>query len=157
MTDDISAQIEKIRLAAIERARKDGTEYDIPDCIITDLGESLFAALTELAALKQLADHDPAVLPEAVREIGSQDRRIKELETENAALKLAARWIPTGERLPNENVGVLVWSDDGEIRVGTLLKSHWWTHDGVDMARPLIAFPYWRPLPAGPWESEGKS
>ena len=77
--------------------------------------------------------------------------RIAELEYANdqqeeyiLGLEAANRWIPVGERLPDEGSAVLVW-DMNAPQVG-------WLEDGLwqDERQNYLAVTYWIPLPEPP-------
>ena len=71
------------------------------------------------------------------------------LETELAALREANRWIPVGERLPDEYEDVLVVYAESVREAYMVLDSdagpQWHGNDWV-----LLNVTHWRPMPAPP-------
>jgi hypothetical protein len=66
-------------------------------------------------------------------------------------LREAERWIPVGERLPEDAGEYLILLDDGDVWVGTMgyigRKLKWMLLDADKVT-------HWRPLPAGPEEGD---
>lgn len=72
---------------------------------------------------------------------------VEALRARVAELEAAARWVPVGERLPNQWDVVQVWSVELHVSSAWLDDQPEW----VDRAGLLDAAPtHWRPLPAGP-------
>ena len=82
---------------------------------------------------------------------------ICELQQQNDELREGRRWVPVGERLPEEGVEVLWWcnSDDQDrgVYVGKRDRSLivWGSHEWFIDAD----FTHWQPLPPGPGTKEG--
>ena len=55
---------------------------------------------------------------------------VRDLESENARLREAARWIPVGERLPENGVEVLTWNG---------------AHEGMDYVPFFYGVTHWLP------------
>jgi hypothetical protein len=97
---------------------------------------------------------------EEERELNLQ--RISSLDAENAALRERTRWIPVGERLPDENVAVLAvvssaFSDFRYIQIAHHVPSvpQWNTEDGVHFhGTEYQRIAHWMPLPEAPKEDE---
>ena len=72
---------------------------------------------------------------------------ISTLESENARLKDAQRWIPVSERLPEANKCVLIYDAGGNMTVDILVKS-----GGVETYfwLPKYRILFWMPLPEPP-------
>ena len=83
----------------------------------------------------------------ACAEISRLRKRIEELESENARLKDAQRWIPVSERLPEANKCVLIYDAGGNMTVDILVKS-----GGVETYfwLPKYRILFWMPLPEPP-------
>jgi len=74
-------------------------------------------------------------------------------------LREERRWVPAGERLPDENVEVLVWGK-GWKQAGTAWRQHephyvppatiWTFGDEIDRGFPPTDITHWQPLPPGP-------
>ena len=86
---------------------------------------------------------------------------IQELKAELARLQAERRWIPVGERLPEEFTPVLTFSKDNDKPVTAILAAgFWWSNvdaagfwsSNVDWALNVT---HWMPLPSVP-ESEDK-
>ena len=77
--------------------------------------------------------------------------RIAELEAENAALREANRWIPVGERLPEEGQECDILFDKPVYANGCRagICSEYWGKLGF--SRDIT---HWRPLPAPPEEEQ---
>lgn len=80
------------------------------------------------------------------------ERKCKALEAENVALReyiegLDPRWIPVSERLPEENVTVLVVTKRNRKPVVAWMRLGLWCSRGVDFA---LSVTHWMPLPNPP-------
>ena len=73
-------------------------------------------------------------------EIETRDKRVAELEA-------AQRWIPVSERLPEENVTVLVVTKRNRNPVVAWMRLGFWRSRGVDFA---LSVTHWMPLPQPP-------
>ena len=69
------------------------------------------------------------------------------LRAELAGLKDKMRWIPVGERLPDDNDDVLVWRVEGYHEIGCHSSGLWWGGTFMDEA---IYITHWMPLPEPP-------
>ena len=85
--------------------------------------------------------------------------RASKAESRIAELEVAQRWIPVGERLPEEFTPVLTFSKDNDKPVTAILAAgFWWSNvddagfwsSDVDWALNVT---HWMPLPSAP-ESE---
>lgn len=69
----------------------------------------------------------------------------------------APRWIPVSERLPEEQVFVLILQDDGRMMVAEKVDGDWWyRYFAYDVDRwdenEQGKITHWMPLPKGPEE-----
>lgn len=75
---------------------------------------------------KTMKEWDDSV-PDGIKYLSAEKqvlmRRVRELESENARLKEAMRWIPVSERLPEFNQDVTVIFYDGTISNGHFYES----------------------------------
>ena len=78
----------------------------------------------------------------ACAEISRLRKRIEELESENARLKDAQRWIPVSERLPEEKQSVLALD-----RTGT---AYHWEYSKCLSNIFVGYYTHWMPLPKPP-------
>ena len=78
----------------------------------------------------------------ACAEISRLRKRIEELESENARLKDAQRWIPVSERLPEEKQSVLALD-----RTGT---AYHWEYSKCLSNIFVGYYTHWMPLPEPP-------
>jgi len=63
------------------------------------------------------------------------------------------RWIPVEERLPPDNVAVLVNHDGGGVEMAFRERGRWFvSHAGFSV--PDCSYTHWQPLPAPPSEGE---
>jgi hypothetical protein len=80
---------------------------------------------------------------------------IKRLRSEIARLREERRWVSVEERLPGEDLYVLVREDDPsgscEMHVACMLGSHWYgnAHSG-NVSGGLVTPTHWMPLPEPP-------
>ncbi len=75
---------------------------------------------------------------------------IERLRAEIARLREERRWVPVGERLPEDNVGVLAW---GPCNGGAEMvwREHGkWHLSFVGTYIPDSTYTHWQPLPTGP-------
>ena len=116
---------------------------------------------------KTMKEWDDSV-PDGIKYLSAEKqvlmRRVRELESENARLKDAQRWIPVGERLPEEdgqylgctNTGLVGthWLIDGHFEVIYSCAQHWlktpdtWTLESVSCNDVYVT--HWMPLPSAP-------
>lgn len=69
------------------------------------------------------------------------------LKAENARLRAAARWIPVGERLPDDNLSVLIYiEEDNAILEAVYAHGIFWETSDFG----LEGVTHWRPLPDPP-------
>ncbi|HBC92521.1 MAG TPA: hypothetical protein DCZ10_06345 [Pelotomaculum sp.] len=89
---------------------------------------------------------------------------LKSFTTEEEAIaawnRRAAGWIPTVERLPEENVDCLVYPASEEIVIARLVKGnfyYWWfdAFDSPDWVKVEGVVTHWMPLPKPPELCEG--
>lgn len=88
---------------------------------------------------------------------------VREAIAEITKLREERRWIPVGERLPDEDVEVLVWGK-GWIKPGTAWRQHvphyvppatiWTFGDEIDRGFPPVGITHWMPLPTWPETKE---
>jgi Protein of unknown function (DUF551) len=87
----------------------------------------------------------------------------KEQFLEIARLREERRWVPVGERLPADDVHVLVWGNGWRTpAIGwrehqphyIVPETIWTLGDDVDRGDPPRDITHWRPLPPGP-EGDG--
>jgi len=76
--------------------------------------------------------------------------RWREMEAELEQLREESRWIPVEERLPEDDVMVLVWRKCSKYSYPQYTAVHnsgeWFSNGG----RKVNNITHWRPLPAGP-------
>ena len=103
---------------------------------------------------KTMKEWDDSV-PDGIKYLSAEKqvlmRRVRELESENARLKDAQRWIPVSERLPEANECVLVYDTFGNMTVDFIVTSgevekYFW------LAKSRILF--WMPLPESPNDTQ---
>ncbi len=102
---------------------------------------ALLAHIDALESERQLLIAQQEKMCESFEKMGEQ---IKELESQ------IPRWIPVEERLPENWVGVIVYSEE----MGVL--NNGWTVDGkwFDQTTILDDITHWMPLPEGPEEEK---
>jgi len=100
---------------------------------------------------KTMKEWDDSV-PDGIKYLSAEKqvlmRRVRELESENARLKDAQRWIPVSERLP-EGDAVLVYRERGKSNIDidwTFIEGgrEYWYNSGLDNVT------HWMPLPQLP-------
>ena len=113
-------------------------------------GKEIESLEAENAALQQQVD----ALQQRVHLCAGYDA----LVAENAALMEAQRWIPVGERLPEEGLVMTAYTNlDGTPEVGELwfhpLEARiYWEHEHGDVETVT----HWMPLPAPPTTDKGE-
>jgi len=86
-------------------------------------------------------------LVEERRSISTLLQKVESLEAENNRLREERRWVPVGERVPDDTVECLVFHKRSkECRRAYVYKGDWW--DGVYLITGNVT--HWRPLPPGP-------
>jgi len=94
---------------------------------------------------KTMKEWDDSV-PDGIKYLSAEKqvlmRRVRELESENARLKDAQRWIPVGERLPEEKQSVLALD-----RTGT---AYHWEYSKCLSNIFVGYYTHWMPLPEPP-------
>ena len=92
-----------------------------------------------------------AIVPDGIKYLSAEKqvlmRRVRELESENARLKDAQRWIPVSERLPEDGKPVWVCTIWNEQHSGFLIDGVW-----VGLFRDFREgeITHWMPLPEPP-------
>lgn len=79
------------------------------------------------------------------------------LRAELDAEREKQRWIPVGERLPEDNERVEFWDDEPSLSTGTHVKQEpqWWSDDGCSYyGYAYKHVTHWRPLPEPPEEQQ---
>lgn len=79
--------------------------------------------------------------------------RCEATERELAALKEQRRWIPVGERLPDDNAEVLFYGHHNCITLGYYHHEKWYFDTGWEFDLGTVT--HWQPLPEPP-ETESK-
>ena len=78
---------------------------------------------------------------------------LQDARAEIARLREERRWIAVTERLPPDNVAVLVNHDSGGVEMAFREGGRWnISHAGVSV--PDCSYTHWMPLPAPPSEGE---
>ena len=99
---------------------------------------------------KTMKEWDDSV-PDGIKYLSAEKqvlmRRVRELESENARLKDAQRWIPVSERLPEDGKPVWVCTIWNEQHSGFLIDGVW-----VGLFRDFREgeITHWMPLPESP-------
>ena len=99
---------------------------------------------------KTMKEWDDSV-PDGIKYLSAEKqvlmRRVRELESENARLKDAQRWIPVSERLPEDGKPVWVCTIWNEQHSGFLIDGVW-----VGLFRDFREgeITHWMPLPEPP-------
>jgi len=107
---------------------------------------------------KTMKEWDDSV-PDGIKYLSAEKqvlmRRVRELESENARLKDAQRWIPVSERLPEIGVRVLFYNNFiKNIHKGWYSGDEWTSDIGIFYnGDKLKRITHWMPLPSAP-ESE---
>ncbi len=94
-------------------------------------------------------------LVEDRRSISTLLQKVESLEAENARLREERRWVPVGERLPDDLRRVMVMAPGlYGAQVAWFLNGKW--HDGIGYPDDAIdgRVTHWMPLPPGP-EGDG--
>ena len=98
---------------------------------------------------KTMKEWDDSV-PDGIKYLSAEKqvlmRRVRELESENARLKDAQRWIPVSERLPENISNVLILSRGEQLIASYHSKYSLWYVPFVD--KPVVT--HWMPLPQLP-------
>jgi len=98
---------------------------------------------------KTMKEWDDSV-PDGIKYLSAEKqvlmRRVRELESENARLKDAQRWIPVSERLPENISNVLILSRGEQLIASYHSKYSLWYVPFVD--KPVVT--HWMPLPELP-------
>ena len=77
--------------------------------------------------------------------------RAEKAEAELAALREQTRWIPVGERLPDENAGVFAVSEDEVYGTRTVVQGDYCQGKFLDLAGDDIEnVTHWMPIPEPP-------
>lgn len=91
-------------------------------------------------------------------ELARAEERVRELEEENERLREAQRWIPVGERLPEDGECVLVLDEsNGAITTGLHCEQvpQWELAEGLFFHGDKYAWiTHWMPLPEPPEEAK---
>lgn len=102
-------------------------------------------------------------LVEERRSISTLLQKVESLEADNNRLREERRWVSVGERLPDEDLQVLVWGKGWsspaigwrEHRPWYIVPETIWTlGDEIDLGYPPQDITHWQPLPPGP-EGDG--
>ena len=88
-----------------------------------------------------------AITKRLLRRAETAESKLIRLTAELAGLKDKMRWIPVGERLPDNNDDVLVWRVEGYHEIGCHSSGLWWGGTFMDEA---IYITHWMPLPEPP-------
>ena len=106
---------------------------------------------------KTMKEWDDSV-PDGIKYLSAEKqvlmRRVRELESENARLKDAQRWIPVSERLPEDRVTILAAFNNREILTAKYYKyyegfgsvENYWRIEGWHSGNVT----HWMPLPQPP-------
>jgi hypothetical protein len=111
------------------------------------------------ADMIDLAADEIARLREERRSISTLHQKVEGLEADNKRLRDERRWVSVGERLPEEDLQVLVWGKGWsspaigwrEHRPWYIVPETIWTlGDEIDLGYPPQDITHWQPLPPGP-------
>lgn len=96
------------------------------------------------------APHRPAAFINALAEEGTKDEAIQYLQkewNENCQLREAARWIPVTERLPDDEMTVMIATTDCDepVWLGWHADGGWCSVDAVP-----VRVTHWKPIPEAP-------
>ena len=89
-----------------------------------------------------------AELVEERRSISTLLQKVESLEAENKRLREG--WVPVGERLPEDNAGVLAWGPCNGGAEMVWREQGKWHLSFVGTYIPDSTYTHWQPLPPGP-------
>ena len=101
------------------------------------------ACLLEVAARLE-------TLVEERRSISTLLGKVETLEADNERLREERRWVPVGEKLPGDNVGVLAWGPFNNGAEMVWREQGKWLLSFVGTYIPDSTYTHWIPLPPGP-------
>ena len=98
---------------------------------------------------KTMKEWDDSV-PDGIKYLSAEKqalmRRVRELESENARLKDAQRWIPVSERLPEDLQSIIVFTKDRKTYIIRFLELY--GREGFGSLSDIVT--HWMPLPVLP-------
>ena len=57
-------------------------------------------------------------------------------------------WVPVTESLPDDEITVLIHTEDEDVTIGSHYNTVWYDHDGVPIFNASVT--HWMDLPEGP-------